>query len=118
MAGVPGMKQPSRRTPIQSGGAPTKLPVFCDLPTPPIPPGAAFSDAQEQRWQELWSTASAWLWSESEIGLVAAYVHLERALFDGSGTAATIREIKSLGESLGMTPQSRARMGYTIGGSA
>ncbi|MFF8533337.1 hypothetical protein ACF07B_15470 [Streptomyces sp. NPDC015532] len=117
MAGVKGMKQP-RRNPIQRGETTTKLPSFCDLPTPPIPPGANFTAEQTRRWEELWSTPSAWLWSESEIGLVAAYVHLERTLFDGSGTAATIREVKALGESLGMTPQSRARMGYVIEESA
>ncbi|WP_431958782.1 hypothetical protein [Actinacidiphila sp. bgisy160] len=108
------MKQPARRNPIQRGESTTKLPNYCDLPTPAIPPGANFTDAQASRWDELWATPSAWLWSESEIGLVAAYVHLERTLFDGTGTAATIREVKALGESLGMTPQSRARMGYTI----
>jgi hypothetical protein len=112
MAGIKGMKQP-RRT-IQREDAATKLPVFCDLPTPAVPAGSNFTEAQSQRWGELWSTASAWTWTEAEIGLVAAYVHLERTLFDGTGTAATIREIKALGEALAMTPASRARMGYTV----
>lgn len=93
----------------------TRLPIICDLPVPPAPPGANFSEDQQKRWEELFSSSVAWLWSESELGLVAAYVHLEAALFSGSGTAATIREIKSLADSLGLSPASRARMGVTIG---
>lgn len=46
---------------------------------------------------------------------MAAYVHLESSLFNGTATAATIREIKALAEQLGMTPASRARMGVEIG---
>jgi hypothetical protein len=95
--------------------AATKLPVVCDLPVPPVPPGAAFSEEQSARWSELWASAVAWLWGEPETGLVAAYVHLEAQLFNGSGTAATIREIKSLADSLGLSPQSRARMNVKIG---
>jgi hypothetical protein len=95
--------------------AATKLPTFCDLPIPPVPPGAAFSEEQSVRWSELWSSAVAWLWGDPETGLVAAYVHLEAQLFNGSGTAATIREVKSLADSLGLSPQSRTRMNVTIG---
>ncbi|MED7822591.1 hypothetical protein [Streptomyces chiangmaiensis] len=109
------MQQHTRRKPMTGGGKATRLPTICDLPVPPAPPGANFSDAQQQRWDELFASAVAWLWGEAELGLVAAYVHLEAQLFDGSGTAATIREIKSLADSLGLSPASRARMGYEIG---
>ncbi|MFF8531010.1 hypothetical protein ACF07B_03295 [Streptomyces sp. NPDC015532] len=114
MPGVPGMKQPIRRKAMSGGDSSTTLPVICDLPVPDAPPGSAFSEAQQQRWEELFSSAVAWLWGEPELGLVAAYVHLESQLFSGSGTAATIREIKSLADSLGMSPASRARMGVRI----
>ncbi|MFF1684758.1 hypothetical protein [Streptomyces sp. NPDC058254] len=109
------MKQPTRRKPLSGASATTKLPIVCTLPVPPVPPGADFSDAQSARWSELWTSAVAWLWGEPETGLVAAYVHLEAQLFNGSGTAATIREIKSLADSLGLSPQSRARMNVAIG---
>ncbi|WP_329572981.1 hypothetical protein [Streptomyces sp. NBC_01361] len=114
MAGIKGMKQPSRRKPVSGGDSTTTLPVYCDLPIPPAPPGSNFSEEQLARWQELFASAVAWLWGEPELGLVAAYVHMESQLFSGSGTAATVREIKSLADSLGMSPTSRARMGVRI----
>ncbi|MFE7159156.1 hypothetical protein [Streptomyces sp. NPDC057636] len=109
------MRQHTRRKPKSGGGSTTRLPIVCDLPAPPAPPGSSFNPDQQQRWEELFASAVAWLWGEAELGLVAAYVHLEAALFNGSGNAATIREIKSLADSLGLSPASRARMGYEIG---
>jgi hypothetical protein len=108
------MTQATRRKPKSGAVTRTRIPIVCDLPVPPVPPGCTFTDAQGARWEELFTSAVAWLWGEAELGLVAAYIHLEAQLFNGTAPAATVREIKALADQLGMTPASRARMGVEI----
>lgn len=48
MAGVPGMRQATRR-PKSGSDSRTKIPLICDLPVPTVPAGCTFNEAQAAR---------------------------------------------------------------------
>jgi hypothetical protein len=86
----------------------------CSLPVPTLPPGRAWTEREQQRWQELWTGAAANLWSEDVVGVVAVFVALESQFLNGRIAAGVLGEFRQIAEQLALTPASRIRLNIRV----
>ncbi|WP_455431925.1 phage terminase small subunit [Streptomyces violarus] len=91
-------------------------PDGCQDDPPPMPPGRAWSESEEQHWRELWSTPAAHAWDDGVFPAVAALVVATSTIL-GSGrvSAQLIGEQRALMNDLGLTPAAMERMRWVIG---
>ncbi|MGV9400437.1 phage terminase small subunit [Streptomyces sp. NPDC003668] len=91
-------------------------PDGCQDDPPPLPPGRAWSEAEEHHWRELWSSPQGDAWEDSAFPAVAALVVATSTIL-GSGrvSAQLIGEQRALMNDLGLTPASMERMRWIIG---
>ncbi|MEU5607972.1 hypothetical protein AB0H03_04310 [Streptomyces sparsogenes] len=86
----------------------------CTLPVPDMPPGREWTDADRDRWQELWKSPQAVMWDDSARGTVAILVVYEAAILAGNASAWMAQEARYAGEALGLTPRAMAALGWRI----
>lgn len=86
----------------------------CDLPVPPMPKGRDWSEAERERWADLWGSPQACAWDDTATGTVAALIVFESALFDGTASAWQAAELRHAGEALGLTPRAMGQLGWRI----
>lgn len=87
----------------------------CSLPVPSMPAGRTWSDVEQARWGELWSSPQATQWDESVRGTVALLVSYEsRLLCAEGGTAWVAQEARYAAEALGLTPRAMATLGWVL----
>lgn len=107
----------AHRRPVTSGprNALTDLPAAgCDLPVPDPPTGRDWSEAELERWRELWESPQATQWDDTARGTVAVLVTYETAIFTGAASAWQAQEARYAAESLGLTPRALAALGWRI----
>lgn len=107
----------AHRRPVTSGprSALVELPAAgCALPVPDPPAGRAWSDAELDRWRELWESPQATQWDDTARGTVAMLVAYEAAIFAGSAAAWQAQEARHAAEALGLTPRALASLGWRI----
>lgn len=91
-------------------------PDGCQDDPPPLPPGRAWSEAEEQHWRELWQSPQAEVWEDSAFPAVAALVVATSTILGGGRPSAQlIGEARALMSDLGLTPASMERMRWVIG---
>ncbi|MFJ3619605.1 hypothetical protein ACIPSH_15850 [Streptomyces iakyrus] len=100
--------------PRQDKIQPILIDAVCTLPVPPLPAGRTWTDREQQRWQELWTSSAANLWAEDVVGIVAVYVVLESQFLNGRISAGVLGEFRQISEQLALTPASRIRLNIRI----
>lgn len=86
----------------------------CQLPVPAMPAGRTWSEAERQRWDDLWTSPQACAWDETATGTVAALVVYETSILTGTASAWTAAEHRHASEALGLTPKAMAALGWQI----
>jgi len=81
---------------------------------PDLPDGRDWSEAQHQRWTELWESPQATQWDDTARGTVAVLVMYEAAIFTGAASAWMAQEARYASEALGLTPRALAALGWRI----
>lgn len=107
----------AHRRPVSSGPlrALVELPASgCTLPVPPVPSGRDWTEAERDRWRELWESPQATQWDDTARGTVAMLVTYESAIFGGVAAAWQAQECRHAGEALGLTPRALAALGWRI----
>lgn len=89
-----------------------ELPVENALDAPPLPAGFDATDDEHERWSDLWATGESTQWSDADLATVATLVRLQSRVYDGSASSADLSTLRSLTSALGLTPESRARLGW------
>ncbi|MEU4823111.1 hypothetical protein AB0H37_14670 [Actinomadura sp. NPDC023710] len=90
------------------------LPERCDLPAPEMPAGREWSEAERDRWAELWSSPQAVMWDVSYVSAVAMYVSHVSAVLAGAASAWHAQESRHLAEQLGLTPRGMLALGWVL----
>ena len=88
------------------------------MPVPALPAGREWSQAEQDRWTELWESPQATQWDDSVAGTVAAVVIYETAMLAGTAAAWQAQELRYATEALGLTPRSMAHLGWRIADGA
>ncbi|MFL1903153.1 hypothetical protein ACJWDR_29220 [Streptomyces tauricus] len=104
--------------PRQDKIQPIMIAPVCSLPVPDLPAGRTWTTREAQRWQELWSSGAANLWSEDVVGVVAVFVVLESQFLNGRISAGVLGEFRQIAEQLALTPASRIRLNIRVKESA
>lgn len=107
----------ANRRPVSSGShhALVELPAAgCVLPVPPVPAGRDWSDAELDRWTELWESPQATQWDDTVRGTVAVLVTYEHAILAGTAAAWQAQEARYAAEALGLTPKALVALGWRI----
>lgn len=107
----------AHRRPLSSGPrqALIELPgAGCELPVPEPPAGREWSEAELDRWEELWSSPQATQWDDTARGTVAVLVTYEAAIFSGQASAWQAQEARYAAEALGLTPKALVALGWRI----
>lgn len=86
----------------------------CEDPVPDMPVGREWTDAERNRWAELWSSPQATQWDETAGGTVAVLIVYEAAILAGTAAAWQAQEARHASEALGLTPAAMAKLGWTI----
>jgi hypothetical protein len=86
----------------------------CMLPIPDMPSGRTWTEREQQRWRELWSSSAANLWSEDVTGVVAVFVVLETQFLNGRISAGVLGEFRQIAEQLALTPASRIKLNIRV----
>ena len=86
----------------------------CALPVPDVPAGREWSEAERERWTELWESPQATQWDDTVRGTVAVLVIYESLIFTGEASAWHAQESRHAAESLGLTPRALAALGWRI----
>lgn len=86
----------------------------CDLPVPPLPAGRSWSEAEQVRWAELWSSPQAVMWDDTAAGTVVVLVIYESLILAGAASAWHAQEARYATEALGLTPKAMAHLGWVI----
>jgi hypothetical protein len=93
---------------------PILIDAVCTLPVPPLPAGRTWTDREQDRWQELWTSSAANLWAEDVAGLVAVFVVLETQFLNGRIAAGVLGEFRQIAEQLALTPAARIRLNIRV----
>lgn len=83
---------------------------------PELPAGRDWSDAEQHRWESLWSSPQSTQWDETVTGTVAVLVIYETAIYTGVASAWMAAEARHAAEALGLTPRAMASLGWKIEG--
>ena len=104
----------AHRAPSPGANAAPKvvLPAANELPTPPVPAGVTFTEAQMESWTDLWSTGPSTRWSDADADAVATLVLLLSRCYAGSASTAELVELRHLRDALGLSPAGRLRLGW------
>ncbi|MCT2592232.1 hypothetical protein LHJ74_20390 [Streptomyces sp. N2-109] len=86
----------------------------CTLPVPPLPTGRQWTDADRERWAELWQSPQATQWDDTVRGTVAVLLVYEAAILAGEASAWQAQEARHAGEALGLTPRAMIALGWRI----
>lgn len=86
----------------------------CTLPVPDLPPGREWSDAEAERWKDLWQSPQATQWDDAAASAVGVLVCYESKLYSDSASAWHAAEWRHAATALGLTPQSMAALGWTM----
>ncbi|GAA3667220.1 hypothetical protein FB459_1277 [Yimella lutea] len=109
----------AHRRPVSSGprNALIDLPAGgCQLPVPEMPKGRDWTDAERERWAELWESPQATQWDDSARGVVGVLVAYETAIFSGKAASWQALEARHASESLGLSPRALVALGWRIVG--
>ncbi|WP_211345142.1 hypothetical protein [Yimella lutea] len=88
----------------------------CQLPVPEMPKGRDWTDAERERWAELWESPQATQWDDSARGVVGVLVAYETAIFSGKAASWQALEARHASESLGLSPRALVALGWRIVG--
>ncbi len=86
----------------------------CELPVPPMPKGRDWSEAEQERWIELWESPQATQWDDTVRGTVAVLISYESAVLSGQASAWQAQECRYAAEALGLTPRALGQLGWRI----
>ncbi|QIJ66488.1 hypothetical protein G7Z13_09330 [Streptomyces sp. JB150] len=81
---------------------------------PPRGEGLEWTDADRERWAELWQSPQATMWDDTARGTVALLIVYEAAVLAGTASAWQAQEARYAGEALGLTPRAMAQLGWRI----
>lgn len=86
----------------------------CALPVPDMPASRDWSEAERDRWAELWASPQANQWDETARGTVACLVIYESAILSGTASAWQAQEARHAADALGLTPRALVALGWRI----
>ena len=79
-----------------------------------MPPGRAWSDAEQQMWSSLWESPQATQWDDSYVPIVALYVQVVCQSYAGRATAGLAAEARYLADHLGLSPAGLKTLGWVM----
>lgn len=86
----------------------------CTLHAPELPAGRDWTEHEQARWAELWSSPQATQWDETARGTVSALLIYESAILAGTASAWQAQEARYAAEALGLTPKALTALGWRI----
>lgn len=86
----------------------------CQLPVPDMPKGRDWSEAEQERWRELWESPQATQWDDAARGVVGVLVACESAIWSGKAASWQALEARHASESLGLSPRAMVALGWRI----
>lgn len=109
-------KQNAAKTGLGSSKGLTILPLSCDLPVPPAPPGVSLSADERKHYRSIYKGPLGHILDDSHAYEIAVYVKLTTAMFEGA-SAWQAAERGKLAIQFGMTPASLRGLGYCLEGA-
>lgn len=110
-------RQNAAKTGLGSSKGLTILPLSCDLPVPPVPPGVSLDADERKHYRSIFKGPLGHMLDDSHAHEICVYVKLTTAVLSGSASAWQAAERGKLAIQFGMTSASLRNLGYCLEGA-